>query len=120
MKKLDVFLLIYKILILLLVVVVLAWGLRFPFEFAGLIRSGSDDFDSAMGMVVIIIFTIIADAVLLLLTLPGLITAICRKSNPVRKRDIIHFSLLTAAPALSFGIFVLVCRSVIKMAYNSL
>ena len=118
MKKLNLFLLIYKILILLLVVGVLAWGLKFSIEFQNLIKTGEDDFDSAMGMVLIIIFTIIADAVLIVLALPGLITAICRKTNPTRKRDIIHFALLTASPAVAFGIFWLVTSILNNMAYN--
>ena len=50
MKKLNLFLLIYKILILLLVVAVLTWGLKFSIEFQNLIKTGEADLDSALGM----------------------------------------------------------------------
>ena len=108
MKKLDVFLLIYKILMLLLVLAVLAWGLYGVYEYAEDIKTGENTFGSGLGVAIVLVLSIIVDAALIVLSLPGLITSICRKTNPYRKRDVIHFALLTASPCISFGVFYIV------------
>ena len=116
MKKLDVFLLIYKIIILLLVVAVLAWGLYHVLDYANAIKTDTGDLGTAFGVAVALILTVIFDAALIVLSLPGLITSICRKTAPSRKRDVIHFALITASPAVSFGIFYIVTLIVTNMA----
>lgn len=124
MKKLDIFLLIYKIVILVLVVAVLAWGCYTTIDAANkvLASDGEDNsasFGNALSIVVVIILSVIADGALIVLALPGLITSICYKANEKRKRDIIHFALITASPAVSFGIcyiVITVCTNMINAA----
>ena len=118
MKKLDVFLLIYKIIILLLVVAVLAWGLYCIFDYAHAVKTDTDDFGTALGVAVVLILTIIFDSALILLALPGLIVSLCYKTNTARKRDIIHFSLITASPAVCFGVYYIITLIVTSMASN--
>ena len=115
MKKLNLFLLIYKILILLLVVAVLAWGLYCVFDYANAIKTDTDDLGTALGVAIVLIFSMIFDAALIVLALPGLIISLARKTNPKRKREIIHFSLITASPIVSFGIFYLVTLIVTQL-----
>ena len=108
MKKLTVFFLIYKILILVLVLAVLAWGLYCVFDYANAVKTDTDNLGTALGLAIVLVFSIIFDAALLVLTLPGFITALCRKSNLKRKRDVIHFALLTISPAFSVGVFYVI------------
>ena len=116
MKKLDVFLLVYKIVILLLVLAVLVWGLYAVYEYAEDVKTGENTFGSGLGVAIVLVLNVIADAALIVLSLPGLITSICRKTAPSRKRDVIHFALITASPAVSFGIFYIVTLIVTNMA----
>ncbi len=118
MKKLNVFLLVYKIIILVLVLAVLAWGLYCVYDYVRVAKTDENNIGSALGVAVALILTVIADATLIVLSLPGLITSICYKTNLKRKRDIIHFSLLTASPALSFGLFYLVTTLATNMVSN--
>lgn len=115
MKKLNLFLLIYKIIILLLVVAVLAWGVYCVLDYAHAIKTDTDDLGTALGVAIVLIFSMIFDAALIVLALPGLIISLARKTNPNRKREIIHFSLITASPIVSFGIFYLVTLIVTQL-----
>ena len=116
MKKLDVFLLVYKIVILLLVLAVLVWGLCAVYEYAEDVKAGENTFGSGLGVAIVLVLNVIADAALIVLSLPGLITSIRRKTAQSRKRDVIHFALITASPAVSFGIFYIVTLIVTNMA----
>lgn len=116
MKKLNVFFLVYKIVILVLVLAVLAWGLYSVYEYAEDIKTGENTFGSGLGVAIVLVLNIIADAALMVLTLPGLIAAICCKSNLKRKIDIIHFALVTISPAVSFAIFYIATAIVSNMA----
>lgn len=123
MKKLDIFLLIYKILLLVLVVAVLAWGVYCEIDYVNSARIADDSdfgesFGNAIGIVVVLLLTVIFDAALIVLALPGLIVSLCRKTNPTRKRDIIHFALLTASPAVSFGVFYVIMMIATNMVSN--
>jgi hypothetical protein len=115
MKKINLFLLIYKVILLLLVLAVLAWGLYCIFDYANAVKTDTDDLGTALGVAIVLIFSMIFDAALILLALPGLILSICRKTNPKRKREVVHFSLLTASPIVSFGIFYLVTLIVTQL-----
>lgn len=123
MKKLDIFLLVYKIVLLVLVVAVLAWGVYSVVDAVNKVidaKEGQDNsasFGNALTIVVTIIISVIADAALMLLAVPGLIVSICYKTNIKRKRDIIHFAAITASPAVSFGIYYVittVCSNIIN------
>lgn len=115
MKKLNLFLLIYKILILLLVVAVLAWGLYCMFDYANAVKTDTDDIGTALGVAIVLIFSMIFDAALIVLALPGLIISLARKTNPKRRREVVHFSLLTASPIVSFGVFYIVTLIVTQL-----
>ena len=115
MKKLNLFLLIYKILILLLVVAVLAWGLYCVLDYAHAIKTDTDDIGTALGVAIVLIFSMIFDAALIVLALPGLIISLARKTNPKRRRQIVHFSLLTSSPIISFGVFYIVTLIVTQL-----
>lgn len=113
MKKLDIFLLVYKIVLLLLVLAVLVWGAYSVIDSANKVieakgQDNSASFGSAIAIVVILIVSIVADIALILLAVPGLVVSICVKNNPKRKMHIIHFSLITASPALSFAIYYVI------------
>ncbi len=123
MKKLNIFLMIYKIILLILILAVLAWGIYCEIDY---VHSASitDDSDfgeslgNALGIVVVLLLTIIADAALIVLALPGLIVSLCYKTNLTRKKDIIHFALLTASPAVSFGVFYIIMMIATNMVSN--
>lgn len=118
MKKLDIFFLVYKIVILVLVVAVLAWGLYCVYDYVNVAKTEENNIGSALGVAVALILSIIADAALVVLSLPGLIVSICNKTNLKRKRDIVHFSILTASPAVGFAIFYLVTTLATNMVSN--